>query len=147
MGLWYVNLWSPLGFALWIDVMITFVDCLNNAPQPSFGWGYLSMLHLTPRKQHKLLAPFVLFISSPSPKKTPLVKYVLLYTTLVSLSGSPCLNYHIILSYYIPCVDCRKACHQTFTYIWAQSHIYLTISLWSKIMVWRLIRINRIYDY
>ena len=37
---------------------------------------------------------------------TPLVKYDILYTTLVPLSGSPCLNYIIILTtqlLYIPC--------------------------------------------
>ena len=32
---------------------------------------------------------------------TPLVKYILLYTTFSPLLGSPSLNYPIILSYYI----------------------------------------------
>ena len=59
---------------------------------------------------------------------TPFVKYVLLYTTLVPLPNSPCLNCPIILSYYIPSVGFTKARHQTSTYIWATSHIYLTLS-------------------
>ena len=69
------------------------------------------------------------FLSVSSKKEyTPLVKHVLLYTTLVPLLGSPCLNYPIILNNDIPCVDCIKARHHTSTYIWATSHIYLTLS-------------------
>ena len=47
---------------------------------------------------------------------------------LVPLSGSPCLNYPIILNYYIPYVGCTKALHHTSTSIWASSIIYLTLS-------------------
>ena len=38
----------------------------------------------------------------------------------------PKLSYHPQLL-YIPCVDCTKSHHQTSTYIWATSHIYLTL--------------------
>ena len=62
-------------------------------------------------------------------------------TTLVPLSGTPCLNYPIILSYYIPCVSCTKARHQTFTYIWATSHIYLTLSHMSLTNIYLVISI------
>ena len=52
-----------------------------------------------------------------------------LYTTFVPLLGSSCLNYPIILNYakLYTLVDCTKALLQTSTYIWATSHIYLTL--------------------
>ena len=54
--------------------------------------------------------------------------YVLLYTALAPLSGRPCLNYPIILNYYISCVGCTKACHHMFTCMWATSHISYTFA-------------------
>ena len=64
---------------------------------------------------------------------TPFVKYVLLYTTLVPLPNSPCLNCPIILSYYIPSVGFTKARHQTSTYISATSHIHMHIVFGSSL--------------
>ena len=85
------------------------------------------------RTSVSLFVPQCLHIFSKK-EYTSLVKYVSLYTTLVPLSGSPCLNYPIILNYYKPCVGCTKAHHhQTSTYISATSHIHMHIVFGSSL--------------